>query len=47
MHGYIFELRTGKLVAPLGLCDDQRPFRATLEGDTITVWDPAEILVIR
>ncbi len=46
MHAYMFDLRTGKLVAPEGLCDDQRPFRATLEGDDIVVWDPIEIVLV-
>ena len=43
LHGYVFELRTGKLVAPRGLCDDQRRFVAEIEGDEIVVWDPFEI----
>ena len=39
MHGYIFELKTGRLVAPLGLCENQRRFAATLAGDSVVVWD--------
>ncbi len=45
MHGYVFSLRTGALVAPRGLCDDQRRFVAMLEGDEVVVWDPVEIVV--
>jgi nitrite reductase/ring-hydroxylating ferredoxin subunit len=41
MHGYIFELATGELVAPRGLCGDQRTFIARREGDQVVVWDPA------
>ena len=46
MHGYIFELRTGKLVAPHGLCDDQRRYEATLEGDDIAVWDTMDVVIV-
>jgi nitrite reductase/ring-hydroxylating ferredoxin subunit len=40
MHGYRFELTTGRLVEPKGLCDSQRPFVADLDGDYVVVWDP-------
>ncbi|MBV9948811.1 MAG: Rieske 2Fe-2S domain-containing protein [Myxococcales bacterium] len=40
MHGYIFELATGRLVAPRGLCADQRRFVARLIDDEVEVWDP-------
>ena len=40
MHGYVFELATGHLVAPRGLCDDQRRFVARFEGGDVVVWDP-------
>jgi nitrite reductase/ring-hydroxylating ferredoxin subunit len=47
MHGYIFELRTGRLVAPRGLCGDQRRLSASFEGDDVVVWDPgARVAVI-
>ncbi|HSQ63110.1 MAG TPA: Rieske 2Fe-2S domain-containing protein [Polyangiaceae bacterium] len=46
MHGYVFDLRTGELVAPRGLCADQRRFVTTIEGDEVVVWDPAEIQVV-
>jgi nitrite reductase/ring-hydroxylating ferredoxin subunit len=39
MHGYLFELRTGRLVEPRGLCGDQRTFVARREGDVVAVWD--------
>jgi nitrite reductase/ring-hydroxylating ferredoxin subunit len=45
LHGYVFELRTGKLVIPKGLCEDQRRFHAEVDGDEIVVWDPFEITI--
>ena len=39
MHGYVFELRTGKLLRPKGLCGDQRTFVTKLEGDEVAVYD--------
>jgi nitrite reductase/ring-hydroxylating ferredoxin subunit len=39
MHGYVFELPTGRLVQPRGLCDDQRTFVAQSEGGDVVVWD--------
>jgi 3-phenylpropionate/trans-cinnamate dioxygenase ferredoxin subunit len=39
MHGYVFELRTGKLLRPKGLCGDQRVYRAQVEGDEVVVYD--------
>jgi nitrite reductase/ring-hydroxylating ferredoxin subunit len=40
MHGYLFDLTTGRLVQPRGFCDDQRRFVTRVEGDDVTVWDP-------
>jgi nitrite reductase/ring-hydroxylating ferredoxin subunit len=40
MHGYVFDLTSGRLVEPRGLCEDQRCFVARLEGDDVVVWDP-------
>jgi nitrite reductase/ring-hydroxylating ferredoxin subunit len=45
MHGYAFDLRTGRLVAPKGLCADQRRYATTIEGDDVLVWDPVEIQI--
>lgn len=42
MHGYIFDVRTGKLLIPRGLCGDQRRFEVVREGDDIVVYDPVE-----
>lgn len=46
MHGYVFELATGCLVAPQGLCADQRRFAAHLQGDDVLVWDPGSAATI-
>jgi nitrite reductase/ring-hydroxylating ferredoxin subunit len=45
MHGYVFSLRTGELVAPQGLCADQRRFTARLEGDQVVIEDEFELEV--
>jgi nitrite reductase/ring-hydroxylating ferredoxin subunit len=39
MHGYVFELASGRLVRPRGLCGDQRTFVAVLDGRDVAVWD--------
>ncbi|HXX69614.1 MAG TPA: Rieske 2Fe-2S domain-containing protein [Polyangiaceae bacterium] len=47
MHGYRFDLITGRLLAPLGLCGDQRRLIARVVGDEILVWDPgAEVAIV-
>jgi nitrite reductase/ring-hydroxylating ferredoxin subunit len=46
MHGYIFDLATGRLVEPRGLCGDQRRFTAFFEGDDVVVWDPGPAVAI-
>ena len=45
MHGYVFSIRTGELLAPKGLCDNQRKFDAWLEGDDIVIGDPFELVI--
>ena len=46
LHGYIFELRTGKLRSPRGLCPDQRAFVVRVEGDDLTIWDPFRLELV-
>ncbi len=46
MHGYIFDLVTGHLIEPRGLCDDQRRFIARLEGDDVVVWEPGSAVAL-
>jgi nitrite reductase/ring-hydroxylating ferredoxin subunit len=45
MHAYTFELRTGRLVVPQGLCEDQRRFLARIEGSDVVVYDPFELVL--
>lgn len=45
VHAYVFDLRTGRLVVPEGLCDDQRAFVAQIEGDEVAVYDPFSLTI--
>jgi 3-phenylpropionate/trans-cinnamate dioxygenase ferredoxin component len=45
MHAYVFDLKTGKLVRPRGLCQDQRPYEARIEGEDVIVFDPFSLTV--
>jgi len=45
LHGYIFSLETGELIAPRDLCDHQRTFVAEVEGDDVVVYDPFELRI--
>jgi nitrite reductase/ring-hydroxylating ferredoxin subunit len=45
MHGYVFDLRTGKLLRPRGLCADQRTYVTEIRGDEVFVWDTAEVKI--
>jgi nitrite reductase/ring-hydroxylating ferredoxin subunit len=47
MHGYLFEIATGRLMQPRGLCDAQRTFVARFDGDDVAVWDPgADVRIV-
>ena len=45
LHGYVFELSSGKLVQPEELCDDQRTFLCQIEGDDVVVYDPVSLVI--
>ncbi len=45
LHGYVFCLKSGELLAPRGLCDAQRRFVARVEGDRVLVYDPFELVI--
>lgn len=45
MHAYVFELRTGKLVRPRGLCQDQKEYVAKIEGDDVVVYDDFKVVI--
>ncbi len=46
MHGYVFDLKDGKLLRPKGLCSDQRTYKITIEGDEVVVNDDFELVVV-
>jgi nitrite reductase/ring-hydroxylating ferredoxin subunit len=46
MHAYVFELRTGRLQRPRGLCGDQRSYDAEIEGDDVVVYDSFSLAVV-
>ncbi len=39
MHGFVFSLKDGRLIVPEGLCEDQRAYRAAIEGTELVVYD--------
>jgi len=45
LHGYVFSVRTGELLAPRGLCDGQRTFETRDEGDMVAIYDPFAIVI--
>jgi nitrite reductase/ring-hydroxylating ferredoxin subunit len=45
LHGYVFELRTGKLVQPEELCEDQRTFVCDVQGEEVVVYDPVSLVI--
>lgn len=46
MHAYVFELRTGRLARPKGLCGDQRTYDADIEGDEVAIYDTFNLTVL-
>lgn len=46
MHAYAFELKTGHLDRPKGLCSDQRAYEAVIEGDEVAIYDTFSVSVI-
>jgi 3-phenylpropionate/trans-cinnamate dioxygenase ferredoxin subunit len=45
MHAYVFELATGKLARPRGLCGDQRTYDARIEDDDVAVYDSFALVI--
>ncbi len=45
MHAYVFELGTGKLLRPKGLCQDQKTYVAKIEGDDVVVYDDFQVVI--
>ena len=46
LHGYAFSLRTGELVRPRNLCDDQRRFEVERDGDDVKIFDPDVLQIL-
>jgi len=46
MHAYVFDLKTGKLLRPRGLCSDQRTYKAVVEGEDVVVYDEFQLVVL-
>ncbi len=46
VHGYVFELRSGKLLRPKGLCGDQRTYVVRIEGDDVLVYDTFSLTIV-
>jgi len=46
LHGYVFSICTGELIAPRGLCDAQRTFEARDEGDAVAIYDPFSLVLV-
>jgi nitrite reductase/ring-hydroxylating ferredoxin subunit len=46
MHGYVFELATGQLLRPRGLCGDQRRYVTKLEDDEVLIYDEFRLVVV-
>lgn len=46
MHGYLFSLRTGELVAPKGLCGPQRTYRVEQRNREVLVWDDEPVKLV-
>ncbi|MFO0664964.1 MAG: Rieske 2Fe-2S domain-containing protein [Polyangiaceae bacterium] len=46
MHGYLFSIRTGALVAPKGLCGPQRTYRVERRGNDVLLWDDEPIQIL-
>jgi len=46
MHGYVFDLATGKLLRPRGLCSDQRTYKVSVEGTDVVIHDEFQLVVV-
>ncbi len=46
VHRYAFDLDSGVLVRPKGLCGDQRTFVAAVEGDEVVIYDPFKLVLV-
>lgn len=47
VHRYAFDLASGALVRPKGLCPPQRTFVVREEGPDLAVYDPFQLSIVR
>ena len=45
MHAYAFDMTTGQLDRPKGLCGDQKKYEARIEGDEVAVYDTFQLVI--
>ncbi len=45
MHAYAFDLTTGHLDRPKGLCGDQRTYQTAIVGDEVAVYDNFSLVI--
>ena len=45
MHAYAFDVKTGALDRPKGLCGDQKTYDAEIEGDEVAIYDSFSLTV--
>lgn len=46
MHGYVFDLASGALLRPKGLCSGQRRFVTKIEDEDVAIYDDFSLLVV-
>jgi len=46
VHQDAFDLETGALIRPKGLCGDQRTFVVRDEGDLVAIYDPFKLTLL-
>ncbi|WP_172824841.1 Rieske (2Fe-2S) protein [Pajaroellobacter abortibovis] len=44
-HGYLFDIKTGKLITPKGLCEDQLSYPTSVEKEEVVIWNPLPAIV--
>jgi len=47
VHQYAFDLETGALIRPRGLCEGQRTFVVRDEGDELSIFDPFQLVLVK
>ncbi len=47
VHQYAFDLKSGELVRPKGLCEGQRTFVVREEADELAIYDPFQLVLVK